>query len=46
MNYKSLGEILWKVLRNPLCQELTYEEAAEYALEFLKLLGAPFIYLD
>jgi hypothetical protein len=46
MNYKSLGEILWKVLKNPLCQELTYEEAAEYALEFLKLLGAPLIYLD
>ena len=45
-NYKSLGMILWRVLKNPLASELTYEEAAEYALEFIKLLGAPVIYLD
>ena len=44
--YKSLGSILWSVLKNPLCQELTYEEAAEYALECIKLLGAPVIYLN
>jgi hypothetical protein len=43
-NLKSLGEILWKVMKNPLASELTYEEAAEYALEFIKLLGAPSIY--
>lgn len=45
-NYKSLGTILWKVLRNPLASEITYEDAAEYALEFIKLIGAPVIYLD
>lgn len=45
-NYKSLGTILWSVLKNPLCQELTYEEAAEYALECIRLLGAPVIYLN
>jgi hypothetical protein len=45
-NYKSLGSILWKLLQNPLCQELTYEEAAEYALECIKLLGAPVLYLN
>lgn len=45
-NYKSLGVILFKILRNPLCSELTYEDAAEYALEFIKLLGAPVIYTN
>lgn len=44
--YKSLGTIIWSVLKNPLASELTYEEAAEYALECIKLLGAPVIYLN
>ena len=43
-NTKSLGTILWRVLKNPLASELTYEEAAEYALEFIRLLGAPVAY--
>ena len=46
LNYKSLGSIIWRVLKNPLCSELTYEECAEYALEFIKLLGAPVAYID
>ena len=46
INYKSLGAVLWRVLKNPLAVELTYDEAAEYALEFIKLLGAPVIYED
>lgn len=45
-NHKSLGFILWRVLKNPLCQDLTYEEAAEYALEYIRLLGAPMAYID
>lgn len=44
--YKSLGTVIWSVLKNPLASELTYEEAAEYALECIKLLGAPVIYLN
>lgn len=43
-NLKSLGTILWKVMKNPLASELSYEEAAEYALEFIRLLGAPAAY--
>ena len=43
-NYVSLGRIMWKILKNPLASELTYEECAEYALEFIKLLGAPTAY--
>lgn len=46
INYKSLGSTLWKVLKHPLAAELSYEEAAEYALEFIKLLGAPVVYID
>lgn len=40
----SLGEILWKVLRKPIIKDLTIEEAAEYAVEFLRLVGAPVVY--
>lgn len=43
-NYVSLGTVMWKVMKHGLCQELTYEEAAEYAMEFIKLLGAPVAY--
>lgn len=43
-NYVSLANVMWKVMKHGLCQELTYEEAAEYALECLKLLGAPSAY--
>ena len=43
--YKSIGLILWKILKNPLCSELTYEEAAEYALEFIRIVGAPMAFL-
>ncbi len=32
---------MWKVMKHPLCEQLTYEEAAEYAMELLRLLGAP-----
>ena len=40
----SLKNIIWRVLRNPLASELTYEEAAEFAIEIIRLLGAPLIY--
>jgi len=36
-----MGEILWRVLRQPLLKDLTYEQAAEYALECIPLIGAP-----
>lgn len=45
-NYKSLGSLLWILLKNPICQDLSYEDAAEYALECIKLLGAPVIYIN
>ncbi len=44
--HTSMGEILWKVLNKPICSELTIEQASEYALEFLKIIGAPLSYID
>lgn len=40
----SLGNIIWRVLKNPLCNELSYEQAAEFTIEYIRLLGAPFSY--
>ena len=42
----SLKTILWKVLRNPLASDLTYEEAAEHAIEVIRLIGAPLMFED
>jgi hypothetical protein len=42
----SIGSIIWKVMRNPLTQDLTYEQAAEFALEFIRLVNAPLSYSD
>ena len=42
----SVGNIIWKVMRNPLTQDITYEQAAEFALEFIKLVNAPLSYSD
>lgn len=42
----SIGKILWKILNNPLASALTYDEAAEYAVEAIRLLGAPVLYED
>lgn len=41
-----MGEILWRVLRQPLLKDLKYEEAAEYALECIPLLGAPMAFIE
>lgn len=42
----SIQEILWKVLKHPLCQDLTLEQASEYTIEILKLIGAPLTFID
>lgn len=42
----SVQEILWKVLKNPLCQDLTIQQASEYVVEILKLIGAPLSFSD
>lgn len=40
----SIGKILWKVLNNPFASGITYDDAAEYATEAIRLLGAPALY--
>lgn len=42
----SLKQILWKVMNNPLVYDLTYELAAEYAIEAIRLVGATLGYVD
>ena len=42
----SVGNILWKVLKQPIVQDLKYEDAAEYAIEYLRLIGAPLTFED
>jgi len=42
----SIGNILWKVLKQPIVQDLKYEDAAEYAIEYLRLIGAPLTFED
>lgn len=42
----SLKNILWKVLNNPLAAQLTYDQAAEFALEAIGLIGSPLGYID
>jgi len=45
-NTISLKQILWKVLRNPLAAELNIDEAADFAVEAIRLLGAPLVLVD
>jgi len=45
-NNVSIGNILWKVLKQPIVQDLKYEDAAEYAIEYLRLIGAPLSFED
>lgn len=42
----SIGNILWRVLRQPIAEGLTVEQAAEFALEFIRLINAPLIFSD
>lgn len=45
-NSVSLKQVLWKVMRDPTASELLYEDAAEYAIEAIELIGAPVAYSD
>lgn len=42
----TIGSILWKVLKQPIVQDLKYEDAAEYAIEYLRLIGAALSFED
>lgn len=40
----SLKRILWKAMNSPFMQDLSYESAAESAMECIRLIGAPLAY--
>jgi len=42
----SLKTILWKVLNQPIAADLTYEDAAAFAVEAIRLIGAPLSFED
>ena len=44
--FVSVGDIVWRVMRNPLCADLSYDQAAEFAIEFLRLIEAPLSFMD
>lgn len=43
-NTISLKQIIWKVMNSPYMQDLSYEQAAESALEAIRLIGATLSY--
>ena len=45
-NYVSVKEILSRVMRNPLLQDLSIEAAIQYTLDFFAAMGLPNIYAD
>ncbi len=42
----SLKKVLWKVFNNPLTADLNYDDAAEYAIEAIRLIGVPLSFID
>ena len=42
--YNSLSKLLWEILANPLLEGLDIDDAAMYAINTLKLIGAPLLY--
>lgn len=42
----SLKNILWKVMNHPLAKELSYDDAAMYAIEAIELIGTPLTLVD
>lgn len=45
-NYISIKEVLSRVLRHPLLQEVTLEEVIQYVVDFLYIFGMPNLYKD
>lgn len=45
-NYISVKEILSRVMRNPLLQDLSIEAAIQYTIDFMATMGIPQTYID
>ena len=46
IDYVNIREILSRVLRHPLLQEFTFEQAIQYTIDFIGLFGFPGLYKD
>lgn len=42
----SLKEIMFEVLRNPMVKDLSFEDAASFAIRCLRLINTPLIFID
>lgn len=45
-NYISINEVLSRILRHPLLQELNLETAIQYTIDFIGIMGIPDVYTD
>lgn len=45
-NYINIREVLSRVLRHPLLQDLSLEAAIQYTIDFIAIMGLPDIYID
>ena len=45
-NYINIREVLSRVLRHPLLQDITLEQAVQYTLDFISIFGMPRLYED
>lgn len=45
-NYTNIREVLSRILKHPLLQDVTLEQAVQYTLDFISTFGMPKIYQD
>lgn len=45
-NYINIREVLSRVLRHPLLQDVTIEQAVQYTIDFISIFGMPKLYKD
>lgn len=45
-NYINIREVLSRILRHPLLQEVTLEQAVQYTIDFIGIFGMPKLYQD
>lgn len=45
-SYQNIRVILDKVLRHPLLQDITFETAVDYTVEFMRIVGCPAMFTD
>lgn len=46
MNYISIKQILDRLLRHPLLKEVTFEQAVDYTVDFIRIVGMPKAFMN